>query len=140
MGRRIRQNWRKATWAAQLNEDIDGRGGVTSYAGHADVHGIGLHVSLDRDPSRPVAVSIFPEDMPALRKLLATYDAASEAAEKVLCCNCGREVSEPNTYTVIDFRKDKMCRRCVSTYDWTDWTSVGLTFTRHGSTFTEAQA
>ncbi len=71
----VRANHRKNTFSAQLNTNMDGRSGCTNYAGHAWEHGIGLHISLDRDPARPVSVALrTKEDIDAVRALIAEYD------------------------------------------------------------------
>lgn len=80
MATNVRTNHRKATRSARLNLDTDGRSGVTNYAGHASNHGIGLHVSLDNEPDRPVAVLLFDStDIDAVRALIAEYDRLQNA-------------------------------------------------------------
>jgi hypothetical protein len=48
-------------------------------------------------------------------------EAAGEAvAEPDLCGNCGNRENATTT-TVIDWRTERLCDPCVTSYDWADW-------------------
>lgn len=79
----MRTNWRKNTRTAYLNTNINGRDGVTNYAGHASAQGIGIHVSVSGEPDRPVSVLLSDlADIDAIRELIAEYDR-QKAAQSV---------------------------------------------------------
>lgn len=87
----VRPNWRKKTWTGRLNQNLDGRSGVTNYAGHASGHGIGIHVSLESEPDRPVSVLIDHAGVNALRGLIEVYERALIGKP----CACGEPKDSP---------------------------------------------